>query len=52
MQKFEEIDFYYIYQGEFTIFSNFAKRSKQQASKYTKIGFAGHVVQAKLKSKV
>ena len=52
MQKCRKIDFYYIYHGEFTKFSTFEKRSKQQASKYTKMGFIGHVVQVKSKSKV
>ena len=52
MQKCRKIDLYYIYHSEFTKFSTFEKRSKQQASKYTKMGFAGHVVQVKLKSKV
>ena len=28
MQKCRKIDFYYIYQGEFTKFSTFSKRSK------------------------
>ena len=44
MQKCKKIDLYYIYHGEFTKFLTFTKRSKQQASKYTKMGFAGHVV--------
>ena len=52
MEKCRKIVLYYIYQGVFTKFSNCEKRSKQKTSKYTKTGFAGHVVQAKLKSKV
>ena len=52
MQKCIKIELYHINQGIFTKFSTFAKRSKQQASNHTKIGFADHVVQAKLKSKV
>ena len=51
MQKCRKIDLYYIYQGVFTKFSTFAKRSKQQTFKYTKLGFAGHVVQEKTKVK-
>ena len=52
MQKCRKIDLYYIYQGEFKKILTFAKISKQKASKYTKMGFAGHVVPVKLKSKV
>ena len=38
MQKCIKIELYYIYQRVFTKFLIFAKRSKQQASKYKKTG--------------
>ena len=42
----------YIYKGLFHKISAFAKRSKQQATKHTKMGFAEQVVQEELKSAV